>query len=100
MIRYLDSASSGERFVVGDQKVCSIILLNFKIKLCKLFGTPTTAVKKSKSYHGELGEKTYEEIIKKSKDKNDPQQQAAKQMKKLIEQSKRYLEKEKQKGRQ
>jgi RHS repeat-associated protein len=56
--------------------------------------------KKSKSYHEELGNKTYDEIKNMSKDKNDPLQQAAKQMKKLIEQSRgRLKEKSNQTGR-
>jgi len=56
--------------------------------------------KKSKSYHGELSKKTYGEIQKISKDKNDPLQQKAKHMKKLIEQSRgRLKEKKDQEGR-
>jgi len=44
------------------------------------------SLKRSSSYHSELAEKTYEEILKDSS-------KAAKQMKKLIEQSKRLMEK-------
>ena len=39
------SASSGESFVVGDQKVCIASVLYFGIHQCKLFETPTTAGK-------------------------------------------------------
>lgn len=50
------------------------------------------SLKASKSYRAELGKKTYAEIIKLSKGKG-PTAQAAKQMKKLIEQSERLLDK-------
>lgn len=38
-------SSLAEPFVVGDQKVCPGVVLNFEFIKCKLFGTPTTAEK-------------------------------------------------------
>ena len=51
------------------------------------------SLKRSPSYRSELASKTYAEILKLAKSKG-PESQAAKQMKKLIESSKRLMEKQ------
>jgi len=50
------------------------------------------SLKRSSSFRSELASKTYREILTLAKE-NGPQQQAARRMKKLIEQSSRILEK-------
>ena len=55
-------------------------------------GTGPQFLQRSKSYHSELANKSYEEILDLAKGKG-PLAKAAKQMKKLIEQAERLLQK-------